>query len=157
MANRLSLDLRRRLALHGEQDATLVLTRAADQGIAVAPGSICTETYFVAGNFDGREQTENFARFLTTKFVRFLILQRKTAQHIKPETFRFVPAVDFSRVWTDEDLYEEFALSEDQRAHIEATIRPRTLNLSLESSVPESHLPGGSKFKGAAAAAAASE
>lgn len=58
--------------------------------IALAPGSACTQTYFIAGMFDTREETENYAYYLATKFVRFLVLQRKLTQYVTPDRFRFV-------------------------------------------------------------------
>lgn len=122
--------------------------------IALAPGSACTQTYFIAGMFETRGATENYAHYLATKFVRFLVLQRKSTQHVTPERFRFVPLLDMSRRWTDADLYEYFGLSEEETDYIEATIKPRSVNLSLDSPVPASHLPGGSKNRGGAVTAA---
>ena len=107
--------------------------------IALAPGSACTQTYFIAGMFESREETVNYANFLATKFVRFLVLT--------PDRFRFVPMMDMTRAWTDADLYDHFGLSEEERAHIEATIKPRSVNLSLDSPIPVSHLPGGAKYR----------
>src|SRR5690606_27195225 len=72
--------------------------------IALAPGSACTQSYLVAGRFKTREETENYAYYLATKFVRFLVLQRKISQHVTPNRFAFAPPVDFTRRWTDEDL-----------------------------------------------------
>lgn len=114
--------------------------------IALAPGSACTQTYFIAGMFDTREETENYAYFLASKFVRFLVLQRKVTQHVTPDRFRFVPMMDMRRRWTDADLYDYFGLTEDERAYIDATIAPRAVNLSLDSPIPASHLPGGAKY-----------
>jgi site-specific DNA-methyltransferase (adenine-specific) len=115
--------------------------------IALAPGSACTQTYFIPGMFDTCEETENFAHYLATKFVRFLVLQRKTTQHVTPDRFRFVPLLDMTRRWTDDDLYEHFELTEEERSYIEKTIKPRSVNLSLDSPIPASHLPGGSKYR----------
>jgi site-specific DNA-methyltransferase (adenine-specific) len=115
--------------------------------IALAPGSACVQTYFIPGMFNTREETENFANYLATKFVRFLVLQRKLTQHVTPERFRFVPMLDMTRPWTDEDLYNEAGLTADERRYIEATIKPRTVNMSLDSPIPKSHLPGGYKYK----------
>lgn len=120
--------------------------------IALAPGSACTQTYLVAGVFDSKVETENYAHYLATKFVRFLVLQRKTTQHLRPDRFRFVPVVDMKRRWTDDALYEEFKLTSDERAYIESSIKPRTVNLSLDTPTPASHLPGGAKFRDAAEA-----
>lgn len=115
--------------------------------IALAPGSACTQTYFVVGMFDSAEETENFAYYLTTKFVRFLVLQRKVTQHVTPDRFRFVPLVDMTRRWTDADLYEQFGLTDDEAGYIERTIHPREPILSLDSPIPASHLPGGQKYR----------
>ncbi len=115
--------------------------------IALAPGSACTQTYFITGMFDSGEEAENYAHYLATKFVRFLVLQRKSTQHVTPDRFRFVPMLDVSRRWTDADLYAHFALTEDEVAYIEANIKPRSVNLSLDSPVPASHLPGGHKYR----------
>lgn len=115
--------------------------------IALAPGSVCTETYFVVGAFDSADETENYAHYLTTKFARFLVLQRKVTQHVTPDRFRFVPLLDMTSRWTDADLYGYFGLTEDQAAYIEATIHPREPILSLDSPIPASHLSGGSKYR----------
>jgi site-specific DNA-methyltransferase (adenine-specific) len=115
--------------------------------IALAPGSACTQTYLVAGLLNSREETENYAHYLASKFVRFLVLQRKVTQHLRPDRFRFVPALDMTRRWTDNDLYEEFGLTEEERQYIEASIKPRSVNLSLDSATPASHLPGGNKYR----------
>ena len=113
--------------------------------IAVAPGSICTLTYMVAGMFDTRAEVENYAYYLTTKFVRFLVLQRKTTQDITLDRLRFVPLLDMKRRWTDADLYQHFELTDEEAAYIEATIHPREPILSLDSPVPASHQPGGAR------------
>lgn len=115
--------------------------------IAVAPGAVCTESYFVVGGFESSAEAENYANYLATKFVRFLILQRKVTQDVRPGQFKFVPALEMTRAWSDEDLYARFGLAQDEIDHIEATIKPRSVNLSLDSPIPASHLPGGSKYR----------
>lgn len=115
--------------------------------IAVAPGSACTESYFVAGAFGSAEECENYANYLCTKFARFLVLQRKATQDITADRFRFVPAVRMTRKWSDRDLYKKFKLTADEIAYIERVIAPREPTLSLDSPVPETHLPGGRKYR----------
>lgn len=116
--------------------------------IALAPGSACTMSYLIAGMFDTKTETKNYAHYLATKFVRFLVLQRKVTQHMTAERFKFVPMLDMKRRWTDADLYEHFGLTADEAAYIEASIHPRDVILSLDSPIPASHLPGGSKYRG---------
>ena len=115
--------------------------------IAVAPGSVCTETYFVAGAFDSSDEAENFAYYLASKFARFLVLQRKNTQDLTSDRFKFVPLPDMKVRWTDADLYAHFRLTEDEAAYIESTIHPRSPILSLDSAIPASHLPGGQKYR----------
>jgi site-specific DNA-methyltransferase (adenine-specific) len=115
--------------------------------MALAPGSACTQTYLVAGVFSTKTETKNYANYLATKFVRFLILQRKTTQHVYSDRFRFVPKLDMKRAWTDKDLYDHFGLTAEERAYIDQAIHPRDVILSLDSPVPSSHLPGGAKYR----------
>lgn len=124
-----------------------VVSYVLGEPIALAPGSACTQTYLVAGTFESATEAENYANYLTTKFVRFLVLQRKSTQDVTPDKFRFVPALDMSRSWSDEELYRHFDFTEDEIAHIEATIHPRSPILSLDSPVPDTHLPGGRKYR----------
>lgn len=115
--------------------------------IAIAPGSVSTDTYLVAGRFDNEDETRHFAHYLTTKLARFLLLQRKMTQDIVPDRFKFVPMLDMGRPWTDEALYEHFRLNPQEVDYIERSIKPRSLNLALDSPVPASHLPGGAKYR----------
>lgn len=128
-------------------DAGNIVDVVTGEPIALAPGSACTQTYFIAGMFDTRTETENYANYLATKFVRFLVLQRKVTQDITPDRFRFVPMLDMTRSWTDHDLYKRFGLADEECQYIEQSIKPRSVNLSLDSPIPASHLPGGSKYR----------
>jgi site-specific DNA-methyltransferase (adenine-specific) len=114
--------------------------------IALAPGSACTQSYLVAGLFEDAISAKNYASYLTSKFVRFLVLQRKVSQHLKPDRFRFVPAMDSYEEWQDDSLYKQFGLTKDEVFYIEKTIGSRKLIDSLDSPIPSTHLPGGEKF-----------
>jgi len=115
--------------------------------MAVAPGSACTFTYIVAGVFDTAREAENYAEYLATKFVRFLILQRKVTQDVRPDNFAFVPDLDMKKRWTDKKLYEYFQLSADEIDYIESAIHPRETILSLDTPEPVTHQPGGSRYR----------
>lgn len=115
--------------------------------IALAPGSACTQTYLIAGVWKTKKEAENYANFLTTKFVRFLVLQRKSTQHVRPDRFRFVPLMDMTKKWADEDLYAHFKLTKAEIAYIESAIHKREPILSLNNPIPESHMPGGVKYR----------
>ena len=87
------------------------------------PQYICTETYLVVGAFDDEKTARNLLSYLKTKFVRFLVLQVAISQHITRACFSFVPVQDFSKPWTDAELYAKYGLTEDEIAFIEGTIR----------------------------------
>ena len=40
------------------------------------------------------------------------------------KTYRFVPMQDFSKPWTDAELYEKYALTKEEIAFIESMIKP---------------------------------
>ena len=88
------------------------------------PKEICTQSYLVGGVFKSIEESENYLSYLKTCFVRFLILQLISTQDISAEKFRFVPLQDFTRPWTDADLYAKYGLTEDEIGFIERMIKP---------------------------------
>lgn len=88
------------------------------------PKHVCTETYLVAGVFDDEQAAINLKNYLSTKFVRFLVSQIAVSQHITKGCFSFVPQQDFSKSWTDEELYAKYGLTDDEIAFIESMIRP---------------------------------
>ena len=90
----------------------------------VEPNSACTETYLVAGVFKNKKEAENLAQYLTTRFLRFLVLLNKPTQHATSKVYTFVPMQDFSEPWTDEKLYKKYGLTEEEIAFIESMIRP---------------------------------
>ena len=59
-----------------------------------------------------------------TKFFRFLVLLKKNTQNAARGVYEFVPLQDFSHPWTDEMLYKQYNLTEDEIAFIESIIRP---------------------------------
>ncbi len=89
----------------------------------IPPNYVVTETYLIAGVFDKQEEAENYIAFLRTKFVRFLVLQIAVSQHLSKSSFRFVPLQDFSRAWTDKDLYEKYGLSNNEVQYVESLIK----------------------------------
>lgn len=88
------------------------------------PKAVCTETYLVVDAFDSKKEAENLYEYLRTKFVRFLVAQTTSTQHIAKANFAFVPCQDFSKTWTDVDLYKKYNLTEEEIDFIENMIRP---------------------------------
>lgn len=91
------------------------------------PNEACSETYLVIDTFDEKEKAENLITYLSTKFCRFLLLQALTSIHITKDKFCFVPTQDFSKPWTDSELYAKYNLTEEEIAFIESMIKPMEL------------------------------
>lgn len=87
------------------------------------PQCVCTETYLVVDAFDTEEEANNLLNYLKTKFVRFLVAQTTSTQHIAKANFTFVPVLDYNRSWAEEELNERYGLSEDETAFIDSMIR----------------------------------
>lgn len=88
------------------------------------PQTVCTETYLVIDAFDNEQYAKNLYTYLCTKFVRFIVAQLTSTQHISKSNFSFVPYQDFSRSWTDKELYSKYHLTEDEVDFIENMIKP---------------------------------
>lgn len=88
------------------------------------PKQICTFSYLVVSSFDNEESAVHCAQYLSAKFSRFLLLQAVSSIHLTKDKFMFVPVQDFSKSWTDAELYAKYNLTEEEIAFIEATIKP---------------------------------
>ena len=90
----------------------------------IAPkNSVCSQT-FVYSAFTTDDIAKNFNSYLKTKFVRILVASIKITQDCLSGVFRFVPLLDFSKPWTDAELYAKYGLTEDEIAFIESMIKP---------------------------------
>ena len=88
------------------------------------PGSVVTETYILLGAYDTEKEARNCFSYVVTRFFRFLIATRSSAQDLARSTYSFVPLQDFSKAWTDEELNAKYGLTVDDTAYIEKLIRP---------------------------------
>ena len=62
--------------------------------------------------------------YIRTKFFRFLVSLRKISQDATQSVYSFVPMQDFSKPWTDAELYKKYKLTKDEIAFIESMIKP---------------------------------
>jgi site-specific DNA-methyltransferase (adenine-specific) len=88
------------------------------------PGSVCTQTYLVAGPLRSEVEAKSVASYLRTRLVRFLISIRKPAQHVFRGMYRWVPVQTWDRTWTDAAVYKRYGITKDEIAFIESMIRP---------------------------------
>jgi hypothetical protein len=92
------------------------------------PGSISSETYLCIGPLDSKSQAESVLAYLSCRLTRLLILLRKPSQHVTRKVYTFVPTQEWTRRWTDEDLYAKYGLSASEIAFIEKVVRPMELD-----------------------------
>ncbi|NLD31136.1 MAG: restriction endonuclease [Trichococcus flocculiformis] len=92
------------------------------------PNAVCTFSYFVGAAFDDKKYASNCRDYLSTKFARFLLLQTLSSINITKNRFVFVPQQDFSRAWTDEELYVKYCLCQEEINLIESMIKPMNSN-----------------------------
>lgn len=53
-----------------------------------------------------------------------MVFIKKKTQDNPSAVFQFVPLQDFSKPWTDAELYAKYGLSDDEIAFIESMIKP---------------------------------
>lgn len=97
------------------------------------PGQVFTETYLLLAAFDSLEEAENFAKYMTCKFPRFLLHETYSSMNITKSNFRFVPYLEMDHSWSDSELYERYACNEEEIQIIESMIRPLEYVIHFDS------------------------
>lgn len=86
--------------------------------------SVCTETYLIVDFVKSEEQGKNLISYMQTKFFRFMMSLIKNTQNISKGVFAFVPVQNWSKSWSDEELYKKYGIDESEIAFIDSMIRP---------------------------------
>ncbi|WP_341491256.1 Eco57I restriction-modification methylase domain-containing protein [Mesomycoplasma ovipneumoniae] len=95
--------------------------------------SACTDSLIPIGKFDNLFEAESLQKYLKTKFSRYMISLVKSSQNTTQIVYRFVPMQDFTQNsdidWTksiveiDEQLFDKYNLSTEERQHIKKSIK----------------------------------
>lgn len=85
--------------------------------------SCCTQTYLVIGPFKDKVKCENVISYINTKFFHFMLGLKKNTQDAMRGVYEFVPTQDFSKPWTDAELYAKYGLTQEEIAYIESMVR----------------------------------
>ena len=92
------------------------------------PNMICSGTYLMIGPFDDDKTMNNILSYMKTKFFRCLVAVNKISQNASYKVYESVPMQDFSKPWTDEELYKKYNLTQEEIDFIESMIRPMDLD-----------------------------
>lgn len=93
------------------------------------PNSVCSQTFLVIGydpkkhNFSEIE-CKNIIKYIQTRFFRYLVSIKKKTQNGPRGVYQFVPLQDFSKSWTDKELYSKYGLTQEEIEFIESMIKP---------------------------------
>lgn len=104
------------------------------------PKQVTTASWGILYTSDSKEEAMNVANYIRTKFVRFLvgIMCSDGVQGINSTRFELVPMQDFSKPWTDQELYTKYGLTAEEISYIEKTINPMSgANQSSQPSNPK--------------------
>ena len=90
------------------------------------PNSVCSQTYLIIGyNESFSELTcRNIITYMSTRFFRYMVFVKKKTQDNPSSVFEFVPLQDFTKPWTDEELYKKYNLTDEEIQFIESMIKP---------------------------------
>lgn len=92
------------------------------------PNSCCSDTYLCIGYNPKspltKEECDNVISYIKTRFFRFMVSIKKKTQNSTRDSYQLVPLQDWSKPWTDEELYKKYDLSKDEIAYIESMIKP---------------------------------
>lgn len=91
------------------------------------PNTVCNESYLVIGPFSNENECRNVMSYISTKFFRFLVLLKKNSQNAPKGVYQLVPVQDFSKSWTDAELYKKYGLTQKEIDFIESMIKPMEL------------------------------
>jgi superfamily II DNA or RNA helicase len=95
--------------------------------------SVCTDSLIPIGDYETEVEAINLQKYMSTKFLRYLVGILKTSQNIYQNVYKFVPVQDFSNdsdiIWNsnisevDKQLYNKYKLSEHEIKMIEEKIK----------------------------------
>ena len=92
----------------------------------------CTDTFFPIGCFDTEVEANNLAKYLKTRFLRFLVSILKSSHNVTQIVYKYVPMQDFTENsdidWSgsideiDECLYKKYSISDEEKDFINTKI-----------------------------------
>jgi len=111
-------------AEHAGQSDSNGMKRVISRIGVLKPNEICSESYLILSTFNTKDEAENLVTYMKTRFARFLLSAILLTQNIAKDKFQLIPLQDFTRPWTDADLYAKYGLTDEEIQFIESMIKP---------------------------------
>jgi len=101
----------------------VIVTEAVGNGTGVGdkinpiyagPNTCFSKTYIPLAEFNTEKECRNYMSYINTKFFHFLLTLKKYTQHTSQKEYSLIPVQDFTKAWTDEELFEKYDISEDE-------------------------------------------
>jgi hypothetical protein len=67
---------------------------------------------------EARDILPKIESFWRSKLIQYLLTRVWHTYTVNPEVFTWIPVPDYSKVWTDEELFEKFELTEEEKRWI---------------------------------------
>lgn len=88
-----------------------------------APPSAATQTFLALYATKERE-VQSIESYYRTKFFRHLVSLRKFTQDALHPMYSWVPIQKWNKIWSDDELYSKYKLTNEEADYIESVIRP---------------------------------
>ncbi len=102
--------------------------RVVNPSFVIEKNSVVSATHIVFGTFKDLKIAKNFCSYLETKFVRFLVNIRKISMGVNEGLYKYVPEQDFSKSWSDKELFKMYNISKEEQAYINSVVQDRAIN-----------------------------
>ncbi len=93
--------------------------------IVSEPESVTAHTHYVIEGVNDKTKAENLAKYLKTRFARFMVFLLRSNQNMRVDMYQFVPRLDFAKSWTDNELFDKYGLDTDDIEYIKMLIKER--------------------------------
>ena len=88
------------------------------------PNEYCCETFIVLRSVESELDAKHLVAYIFTRFFRFMLRMRIVSQDCTRDNYRWVPDLaDYSKSWTDAELYKMFGLTRQEQAYIQSKIK----------------------------------
>lgn len=78
------------------------------------PYELSTETFLLVGPFASEKENKNCLEYMQTRFFKALLFFNRIQKNASSRTFELIPIQDFTKRWTDEELYSKYGLTDTE-------------------------------------------